>query len=469
MPRRLNNHTASAPLYKAAKHRPTNRQTLLGHLPFPLRPSSSSPYRPRIPPILLPVDRPAQRAVVERDAPPQQHPEDLRPPRPPYDLLVAHDPADLVPEEAPERVRLGVVLEPGRARPAAGPRLGTVISGGHVFPQDLLEAVHAHPERQPLRLGPVDQPNQPAGPLPHPPPPPSSPPSRLVAVLARRMDQDVVRHQVPALGQDLQPPPQTPADLPLDNVPPVPPAPPGVREHDGQVRDDPPPARPRVHPQRRGQPPELRQRDAAHSFQHVRTQLPVAAPPRACRLQARQHAQLLDAGHGPAAEHAPRLRAEPDVDAVPPRPELHQQAAPLSTPAGKPFALPPEPSSPLLLRSPPPPPLPSSASTPLSRRLPPGVGGRTSSVYEQYPWNGAGATSHPGNLAPAKPCAAATAEACSPHRARNAATLSSSPPSPASEADETAGPAPVLVSRAPIEIIRINRHCLFTAGSNVPW
>ncbi|GKT53400.1 LOW QUALITY PROTEIN: hypothetical protein ColTof3_00739 [Colletotrichum tofieldiae] len=355
MPRRLNNHTASAPLYKAAKHLPTNRQTLLGHLPFPRRPSSSSPYRPRIPPILLPVDRPAQRAVVERDAPPQQHPEDLRPPRPPYDLLVAHDPADLVPEEVPERVRLGVVLEPGRARPAAGPRLGTVISGGHVFPQDLLEAVHAHPERQPLRLGPVDQPNQPAGPLPHPPPPPPTPPSRPVAVLARRVDQDVVRYQVP-VGDHPRQRPLYLVQLPIARAttPRNSPGRPSARTSSLHLKLPPTFPLTTSRPSRRPlqESANTTARSATTLLRHARGSIPSAADsPRNCVSEtpptlsnayahsspswplpasavSKPHAQLLDAGHGPAAEHAPRLRADPDVDAVPPRPELHQQAAP---------------------------------------------------------------------------------------------------------------------------------------------
>ncbi|KDN60317.1 hypothetical protein CSUB01_08528 [Colletotrichum sublineola] len=249
--------------------------------PFPKQPG---PQPLHIPPVPLFVHDPLQSAVVKRDATPQQHPENLRQPCPAYDQLIAYDPADLVPEESPQGARLRVVLEPRRARSAAG-ALAVVL------------------DRHPLRLGPVNQPDQSARPLPHLL---ASPPACAVAVSPRwRVDQDVVRHQVSvrddprqrplhprqllhrpprdlpelpreALYKDLQPPPKAPTDLPLDDVSLIPPAPPGVREHNGQPRE---------------------------------------------------HAQVFDVGHDPAAENVPRLRAHPGVDAVPPWPKLHQQVA----------------------------------------------------------------------------------------------------------------------------------------------
>ncbi|KAK1497639.1 hypothetical protein CCUS01_13032 [Colletotrichum cuscutae] len=323
---------------------------------------SPSPQALQVPRVPLPVHDPPQRAIIKGNAPPKQYPQDLSPLRPANDLLVTHHASDLVPEDTRISRNLNIATP----------------TNDNILPQHLLEPVHAHPERQPLQLGPVNQPNQPASPL-LPPPPQFSPHPCLAALvpclLVRRMNHDIIRHEVPVrnnprrpldtpkippdiphnvpkltrqpLSHNLQPPRQTPSHAPSAARTPVsasvpellPPPPPRIRKDNSQIRNKPPSRRSRVRLQTRRYPPEARQGYTADPLQEIRTQLPVLLPLSATsrrRIQPLQHTKPLHTRHDPIPKYTPSLDTHLDVNTVPPRSELNESSATATTAAALP-------------------------------------------------------------------------------------------------------------------------------------
>ncbi|KAK1523337.1 hypothetical protein CPAR01_14190 [Colletotrichum paranaense] len=230
----------------------------------------------------------------------------------------------------------------------------------HDPPQRAIIKGNAPPKQYPQDLSPLRPANDllPASPL-LPPPPQFPPHPRLAALvlclLARRMNHDIIRHEVPVrnnprqpldtpkippdiphnvpkltrqpLSHNLQPPRQTPSHAPSAARTPVsasvpeilPPPPPRIRKDNSQIRNKPPSRRSRVRLQTRRYPPEARQGYTADPVQEIRTQLPP-----------------LHTRHDPIPEYTPSHDTHLDINTVPPRSKLYESSATTTTAAALP-------------------------------------------------------------------------------------------------------------------------------------
>ncbi|KAL0931740.1 uncharacterized protein CTRU02_212693 [Colletotrichum truncatum] len=211
-------------------------------------------------------------------------------------------------------------------------------ASGDIFSENLFKAVQADPERQPLCLSPVNKPDQ------------------TPSLNSLGANHDIVGHEIPMsdnprqslnplqfprhsprnssklsrqpLHHNLQPPPQAPADFAPDNSLPVPSPFPRLRKHFRQIPHN-------LHPPLRHIEgtylPQIRQRNTVNPLNSIPTQLSL---PAIGHLQPCQHPQILDFGNNTERkQNLPRLRADADVNTMPPRPKLHQPPILASFPA----------------------------------------------------------------------------------------------------------------------------------------